>query len=74
MTLKDAMDYRGENEAALGRMLETAPIYVRRWCRPGGLQHLSVKRLQDLAAALDGGFLITEDGVEVELYGNGGTA
>lgn len=31
-------------------------------------------RLQQLAVALDGGVLVTADGAEVELYGNGGNA
>lgn len=31
-------------------------------------------RLQQLAVALDGGVLVTADGVEVELYGSGGSA
>lgn len=31
-------------------------------------------RLQQLAVALDGGVLVTADGVEVELYGSGGNA
>jgi len=69
MTLKEAMIYRGENEEMLAAALETKPIYVRRWCKPGGLLKLSAARLQQLAEALDGGVLITEDGAEFELYG-----
>ena len=66
MTLKEAMIYRGENESTLALMLATRPLDVRRWCKPGGLEKLSV---QQLAKALDGGVLITEDGAEFELYG-----
>ena len=65
MTLKEAMIYRGENESTLA----TRPLDVRRWCKPGGLEKLSAQRLQQLAKALDGGVLITEDGAEFELYG-----
>ena len=68
MTLKEAMIYRGENESTLALMLATRPLDVRRWCKPGGQQMLSAQRLQ-LAKALDGGVLITEDGAEFELYG-----
>ena len=68
MTLKEAMIYRGENESTLALMLATRPLDVRRWCKPGGLLKLSAARLQ-LAEALDGGVLITEDGAEFELYG-----
>ena len=63
MTLKEAMIYRGENESTLALMLATRPLDVRRWCKPGA------QRLQQLAKALDGGVLITEDGAEFELYG-----
>ena len=72
MTLKEAMDYRGENEATLAEKMGSAPGYVRRWAKPGGLLKLSAVKLQELARALDGGVLITEDGAEFELYGNGG--
>ena len=72
MTLKEAMDYRGENETTLAEKMGSAAGYVRRWCRPGGVMKLSAAKLQELAAALDGGVLITEDGAEFELYGNGG--
>ncbi len=69
MTLEEAMKYRGEDERTLAQMLDARPIDVRRWCRPGGLEKLSAMRLQQLAKALDGGVLITEDGLEFELYG-----
>lgn len=72
MTLQEAMNYRGENPATLSDKLAVQEGYVRRWCKPGGLLKLSAARLQQLAQALDGGILITEDGAEVELYGNGG--
>lgn len=45
---------------------------MKRWCKPGGLLKLSARRLYELAQALDGGVLVTADGAEVELYGNGG--
>ena len=69
MTLKEAMKYRGENESTLAVALGSRAVDVRRWCRPGGLEKLSTARLQQIAKALDGGVLITEDGCEVELYG-----
>ena len=72
MTLQEAMNYRGEIPATLSDKLEVKEVYVRRWCKPGGLLKLSAARLQQLAQALDGGILIAEDGAEVELYGNGG--
>lgn len=69
MTLEEAMRYRGENDATMAEAVGISEGYVRRWCRPGGLEKLSALRLQQLAKALDGGILITEDGCEVELYG-----
>ena len=69
MTLKEAMNYRGENEEILAVKMETKTVYIRRWCAPGGLLKLSAARLQQLAKTLDGGVLITEDGAEFELYG-----
>ena len=69
MTLEEAMHYRGENESTLALTLATRPLDVRRWCKPGGLEKLSAQRLQQLALALAGGVLITEDGAEVKLYG-----
>ena len=69
MTLKEAMTYRGENEETLAVKMETKAVYIRRWCKPGALLKLSAARLQQLAEALDGGVLITEDGAEFELYG-----
>ena len=69
MTLKEAMIYRGENEETLAKALDTRPLDVRRWFKPGGLLKLSAARLQQLAEALDGGVLIAEDGAEFELYG-----
>ena len=72
MTLKEAMAYRGKNADTLAEALDTRPLDVRRWCKPGGLLKLNAARLQQLAVALDGGVLITEDGAEFELYGNGG--
>lgn len=69
MTLKEAMTYCGENEETLAVKMETKAVYIWRWCKPGGLLKLSAARLQQLAEALDGGVLITEDGAEFELYG-----
>ena len=69
MTLKEAMTYRGENEDTLAEKMETKAVYIRRWCTPSGLLKLSAARLQQLAEAMDGGVLITEDGAEFELYG-----
>ena len=63
------MSFRGENEEALAKALETGPLDVLRWCKLGGLLKLNAARLQQLAEALDGGVLITEDGAEFELYG-----
>ena len=53
MTLKEAMTYRGENEETLAKALDTRPLDVRRWCKPGGLLKLNAARLQQLAEALD---------------------
>lgn len=64
MTLEEAMKYRGETVRSLAKATETAPSCVKRWVQPGGLE-----RLQQIARALDGGVLVTEDGCEVELYG-----
>ena len=47
---------------------------VRRWMGENGMLRISGARMQQLAAALDGGVLVTADGAEVELYGNGGNA
>lgn len=69
MTLEEAMKYRGETAATLAVLMKSQPAYVQRWCKPGGLEKLSAMRLQQLAKALDGGVLITEDGAEFELYG-----
>ena len=70
MTLKEAMIYRGENESTLAlNCWPTRPLDVRRWCKPGRAGKAERQRLQQLAKALDGGVLITEDGAEFELYG-----
>lgn len=47
---------------------------ITKWMRPAGLLRVPSARLQQLAVALDGGVLVTADGVEVELYGSGGNA
>ena len=67
MTLEEAMKYRGETVRSLAKATETS--CVKRWVQPGGLERLSAVRLQQIARALDGGVLVTEDGCEVELYG-----
>lgn len=36
---------------------------------PGGTRKITVERLRQITEILDGGALITEDGVEFELYG-----
>lgn len=69
MTLKEAMDYRGENEETLADKIGVRAGEVYRWSHGKGLMKASVVRLQQLAVALDGGILITEEGAEVELYG-----
>lgn len=69
MTLKEAMDYRGENEATLSDKVGVNEGYIRRWAKRGGLMNLNAERLQQLAEVLDGGILITDEGAEVELYG-----
>lgn len=69
MTLKEAMDYRGENAATLSDKVGVREGDVLRWMKKDGLMKVSAKRLQELAGALDGGVLITADGAEVELYG-----
>lgn len=42
--------------------------------RPENMTPDEAEIWQQLAAALDGGVLVTADGAEVELYGNGGNA
>ena len=69
MTLKEAMKYRGETLNSLAKLAEVSTNTVERWVQPGALEKLSAARLQQIAKALDGGVLITEDGCEVELYG-----
>lgn len=66
MTLKEAMAYRGENADTLAEKIGIRAGEITKWMRPAGLQQLAV--------ALDGGVLVTADGVEVELYGSGGNA
>ena len=61
MTLKEAMTYRGENEETLAKALDTRPLDVRRWCKPGGLLKLNAARLQQLAEALDGACAVPLD-------------
>lgn len=72
MTLKEAMAYRGENADTLAEKIGIRAGEVRRWMGENGMLRISGARMQHLAAALDGGVLITEDGAEFELYGNGG--
>lgn len=69
MKLKEAMQYRGETAESLGRRMRVTEQTVEGWMRDGGLDRLSAARLREIAAALDGGVLVTEDGCEVELYG-----
>lgn len=72
MTLKEAMAYRGENADTLAEKIGIRAGEVRRWMGENGMLRISGARMQQLAVALDGGVLITEDGAEFELYGNGG--
>lgn len=72
MTLKEAMGYRGENADTLAEKIGIRAGEVRRWMGENGMLRISGARMQQLAAALDDGVLITEDGAEFELYGNGG--
>lgn len=74
MTLKEAMGYRGENADTLAEKIGIRAGEVRRWMGENGMLRISGARMQQLAAALDGGVLITEDGAEFELYGNRGNA
>lgn len=71
MTLKEAMKYRGENSATISDEIGIRERTLKAYESREGLKLASVKTLCKLAARLDAGFLITEDGVEVELYGNG---
>ena len=72
MTLKEAMGYRGENADTLAEKIGIRAGEITKWMRPAGLLRVPSARLQQLA--LDGGVLVTADGVEVELYGSGGNA
>jgi len=69
MTLKEAMAYRGENADTLAEKIGIRAGEITKW-----LLRVPSARLQQLAVALDGGVLVTADGVEVELYGSGGNA
>ena len=72
MTLKEAMAYRGENADTLAEKIGIRAGEITKWMRPAG--RVPSARLQQLAVALDGGVLVTADGVEAELYGSGGNA
>lgn len=61
-----------ENADTLAEKIGIRAGEVRRWMGENGMLRISGARMQQLAAALDGGVLITEDGAEFELYGNGG--
>lgn len=74
MTLDEAMKYRGENPATLSDALGIRETTLKNYTTRTGILCASVKKLRLLAEKMDAGFLITEDGVEVELYGNGGKA
>ena len=67
MTLKEAMAYRGENADTLAEKIGIRAGEITKWMRPAGLLRVPSARLQQLAVALDGGVLVTADGVEVEL-------
>ena len=68
MTLKEAMGYRGENADTLAEKIGIRAGEITKWMRPAGLLRVPS------APGLDGGVLVTADGAEVELYGNGGNA
>ena len=62
MTLKEAMGYRGENADTLAEKIGIRAGEVRRWMGENGMLRISGARMQQLAAALDGGVLVTADG------------
>ena len=55
MTLKEAMGYRGENADTLAEKIGIRAGEVRRWMGENGMLRISGARMQQLAAALDGG-------------------
>ena len=69
MTLKEAMGYRGENADTLAEKIGIRAGEVRRWMGENGMLRISGARMQQLAAALDGGVLITEDGGSLSCTG-----
>lgn len=71
MTLREAMQYRGLTAGQLARLIGVGKVTVECWQRDD-MDRVTLHRLQQLAKMLDGGVLITEDGVELELYGGKG--
>jgi len=70
MTLKEALQYRGITLTELARCMDIRTVAAKGWIE-GRMGRVTMARLQTLAKMLDGGILITEDGVEFELYGGG---
>lgn len=68
MTLSEAMTFRGISAGELAKFMSIPTQTARNWAA-GGMGRVSAAKLQTLAKMLDGGVLITEDGVEIELYG-----
>lgn len=61
MTLTEAMQYRGLTAWKLAERTGVKTQTAKKWTEPGGTRKIT--------EILDGGALITEDGVEFELYG-----
>lgn len=69
MTLTEAMQYRGLTVWKLAERTGVKTQTAKKWTEPGGTRKIAVERLRQITEILDGGALITEDGVEFELYG-----
>ena len=69
MTLTEAMQYRGLTAWKLAERTGVKTQTAKKWMEPGGTRKITVERLRQITEILDGGALITEDGVEFELYG-----
>ena len=69
MTLTEAMQYRGLTAWKLAERTGVKTQTAKKWTEPGGTRKITVERLRQITEILDGGALITEDGVEFEMYG-----
>jgi DNA-binding Xre family transcriptional regulator len=69
VTLTEAMKYRGLTVWKLAERTGVKTQTAKKWTEPGGTRKITVERLRQITEILDGGALITEDGVEFELYG-----